>query len=378
MNNIAYLLALHSIDGLGPIRLKAILDYFKDPKLAWEANVGEIKGIGISQPTVDLFAETRKKLDPPAYAESIKSSGISWITVFDDNYPKLLAQIYDPPIVLYIKGEILPEDEKAIAVVGTRKITGYGKAVTDQFTQGLVAWGLTIVSGLARGVDSEAHLAALKSGGRTIAVLGGGLNQIYPPENKNLAERIIGGHGAVISEFPPDYPSLPGNFPSRNRIISGLCLAVLVTEAAEDSGSLITARLALEQGRDVFAVPGPITSNLSKGPIDLIKTGARPVVDAKEILEELGINKAQSVIPRLRSGQKGKVQSQEGLSEDEKKVMQCLENESMHIDEICRKLNLQASQVSANLLKMEISGFVQNLGSGTYCVNSNIVDHKNR
>ncbi len=274
MKNIPYLLALHSIDGLGPIRLKAILDYFKDPKLAWEAQDKKIKS----------------KLEPQEYAKSIKDAGISWITLFDDSYPKLLKQIYDPPVVLYYKGEILPQDENAIAIVGTRRMTGYGKAITDQFTQLLVGYGLTIVSGLARGVDSEAHLAALKSGGRTIAVLGGGLNQIYPPENKNLAEKIIAGFGAIISEFLPNALSQPGNFPARNRIISGLSKAVLVTEASEDSGSLITARLALEQGREVFAVPGPITSKLSKGPIDLIKEGAKPIFNVEDILEELQWN----------------------------------------------------------------------------------------
>ena len=357
MNNIPYLLALHSIDGLGPIRLKNILDYFKDPKLAWEAKGGELLNLGIPKPTIDLLVETRKKLDPQTYAESIKNSGISYLTSFDDNYPKLLKQIYDPPTVIYFKGQ-LKDEEKTLAVVGTRKITGYGRAVTEKFVRGLVAAGLTIVSGLAKGVDSQAHLSTIKSGGRTIAVLGGGLNYIYPPENRSLAEQIVESGGAVMSEFPPDYPSLPGNFPSRNRIISGLSQGVLVVEAAEDSGSLITARLALEQGREVFAVPGPITSNLSKGPIDLIKEGARVVMNAEEILDELGINQVQS--------SKIKV-SNEDLSKDEAQILDILENEQLHIDEICRKLDLSAAKVSGTLLKMEISGLVQNLGSGMYC-----------
>ena len=357
MNNIPYLLALHSIDGLGPIRLKNILDYFKDPKLAWEAKGGELLNLGIPKPTIDLLVETRKKLDPQTYAESIKNSGISYLTSFDDNYPKLLKQIYDPPTVIYFKGQ-LKDEEKTLAVVGTRKITGYGRVVTEKFVRGLVAAGLTIVSGLAKGVDSQAHLSTIKSGGRTIAVLGGGLNYIYPPENRSLAEQIVESGGAVMSEFPPDYPSLPGNFPSRNRIISGLSQGVLVVEAAEDSGSLITARLALEQGREVFAVPGPITSNLSKGPIDLIKEGARVVMNAEEILDELGINQVQS--------SKIKV-SNEDLSKDEAQILDILENEQLHIDEICRKLDLSAAKVSGTLLKMEISGLVQNLGSGMYC-----------
>lgn len=363
MDNAPYLLALHSIDGLGPIRLKAVLDYFKDPKLAWEADVREIRKIGVPQNVVDLFLETRKKLEPEDYAQSIKDTGIKWITIFDEDYPKLLAQIYDPPVVLYYKGELLPQDEEAMAVVGTRKMTGYGKTITDQFTSALVAAGLTIVSGLARGVDTQAHKSALEAGGRTIAVLGGGLKKVFPPENISLAEKIAEGYGAVISEFPPDYPSLPGNFPSRNRIISGLSLAVLVTEAAEDSGSLITARLALEQGRDVFAVPGPVTSQLSKGPIDLIKEGARAVYEVEDILDELGINKMQSATP-LRGPD---VQSLENLSEDEKKILDCLENETRHIDEIGRMLNFPAAKISALLLKMEIVGLVQSMGAGNYC-----------
>lgn len=360
MNNIPYLLALHSIDGLGPIRLKAVLDYFKDPKLAWEVSISEMKKIGIPQNAVQRLVEARKSLDPQQYTESIKNSGINWVTIFDDKYPKLLREIYNPPTVLYYKGKLEP-DEKAIGVVGTRKMTGYGKVVTEQFTKGLVAAGLTIVSGLARGVDSQAHLTAVAEEGKTIAVLGGGLNNIFPPQNQGLAQKIASGFGAVISEFPPDHPSLAGNFPARNRIISGLSLAVLVIEAAEDSGSLITAKLALEQGREVFAVPGPITSSLSKGPVDLIRQGARAVFDPNEVLEELGVGKGKVTL-RLRSGQ-----VRENISEEEKQVLEILSNESMHIDEIGRSLNFPSPKISALLLKMEISGLVASMGAGIYC-----------
>ena len=360
MNNIPYLLALHSVDGLGPIRLKAILDYFKDPKLAWEANEEDFLKLGIFRNTVNLFAETRKNLEPETYAKKIVESGIKWVTVFDENYPKLLAQIYDPPVVLYYKGSLESVGDQPIAVVGTRKITGYGKLATEKFTKGLVLAGLTIVSGLARGIDAEAHLTAVRENGRTIAVLGGGLNNIFPPENRGLAAKIADGFGAVISEFPPEYPSLPGNFPARNRIISGLSLAVLVIEAAEDSGSLITARLALEQGREVFAVPGPITSSLSKGPIDLIKEGARAVFSPEEVLEELGLSN-QSNRPESSN------LTNQDLSEEEKKVLGILENENRHIDEIGRELGFPSPKISALLLRMEISGLVQSMGAGIYC-----------
>ena len=180
MKNIPYLLALHSIDGLGPIRLKALLDYFKDPKLAWEAPISELKKLGVPQNVAELLSDTKEKLDPQKYMEEIKNDGIKWMSIFDDVYPKLLKEIYDPPLVFYYKGEILPQDKKALAVVGTRKMTGYGKLVTEKFTTELVNFGFTIVSGLARGVDSAAHWAAVNGGGRTLAILGGGINKIFP------------------------------------------------------------------------------------------------------------------------------------------------------------------------------------------------------
>jgi DNA processing protein len=356
VKNIPYLLALHSINGLGPIRLKRLLDHFTDPKLVWETDGKKLRELGIPQPTIDLFLETRKKLDPQKFLEEVESSGIKYKTIFDEDYPKLLKQIHDPSLVFYYLGEILPTDGKAIAVVGTRKITGYGKAVTEDFTKGLVSAGLTIVSGLARGVDTIAHQTALDNNGRTLAILGGGLNLIFPPENVGLARKIADGSGAVISEFPPDYPSTPGNFPARNRIISGLSIATLVTEAAEDSGSLITAHLAIEQGRDVFAVPGPVTSTLSKGPVSLIKDGARIVMEPGEILDELGLSRRQATGTR----------QQLELSTDEKKILESLINESKHIDEICRELGFSAAIVSGILLKLEILGAVRSLGGGQY------------
>ncbi len=250
----------------------------------------------------------------------------------------------------------MPKDEHAIGVVGTRKITGYGKTVTEEFTKGLVEANFTIVSGLARGVDTVAHNTALSTQGRTLAILGGGLNHIFPPENTNLAKTIEDGFGAVISEFPPDYPSLPGNFPARNRIIAGLSKAVLVTEATEDSGSLITANLSLEYGRDVFAIPGPITSSLSKGPANLIKQGASLAFEVSDILQALGVENSPRA-PKVEPS---------NLSETERTILKCLENENKHIDEICRELNIKAAQVSAGLVKMEILGLVKSLGGGNY------------
>ncbi len=234
-------------------------------------------------------------------------------------------------------------------------MTGYGKLVTEDFASKLSNAGFVIVSGLARGVDTSAHIATLNAGGKTVAILGGGLKNIFPPENTSLAEKIAASGGLVISEFPPEYPSLPGNFPARNRVISGLSKAVLVTEAASDSGSLITARLALEQGRGVYAVPGPITSGLSKGPSDLIKEGGMLVDSVEDILNDLGKD------PLLMKSAVGLE-----LSDIEKQILEEIETEAKHIDEICRNLDKPASLISGSLIKMEILGIVKGLGGGIY------------
>lgn len=359
LKNLSYLLALHSVDGLGPIRLRRLLDFFEDPLLAWQASDSELKSLGIHQNVLENLKQKRRELNPQQFLEQVISKGLKILTIYDDNYPESLKQIYDPPVVLYYKGQILASDKKAIGVVGTRKVTGYGALVTKKLTEGLVNSGFTIVSGLARGVDTIAHQTALNSGGRTLAILAGGINSIFPPQNTDLASKIIDGNGAYLAEFPPDYPHLAGNFPSRNRIIAGLSKAVLVTEAAIDSGSLITARCALDQGKDVFAVPGPITSELSLGPFSLIKEGASLVSTAEDILEALGVD--------LRSTPLKKVEEL-NLSKTENEILTSLKNETKHIDEIVRDLKISASEISGALIKMEILGVIKNLGGGNYSV----------
>lgn len=356
MKNLAYLVSLHSVDGLGSVRLKLLLDYFEDPKKIWDAKTIELRKIHLPEKIIEKLDELRRNIDPDKYLDSITESEIQILTFYDDNYPTNLKEIPDAPIILYYKGTILDSDQKAIGVVGTRKITGYGKLVTEKFTKELVNAGFTIVSGLARGVDTTAHKTAVAEQGRTLAVLGGGLNKIFPPENTELAALIAKQYGAIISEFPPDYPSLPGNFPARNRIIAGLSKGVLVTEAAQDSGSLITARLALDYNREVFAVPGPITSNLSRGPADLIKTGAKLVFEANDILDEFGIVATSS----------RKQATSVNLTELEKQVLDYLDNESKHIDEVCREAKKSSAQIAATLMKMEIMGVIKNLGGGNY------------
>lgn len=351
---LAYLIALHSVDGLGTIRLKRILDYFKDPKDAWNASIGEFSTLSIPQPVLDKLVVQKKNIDPENYFEQIRKEEIKVLTFFDPNYPTALKQIYDPPLILYYKGEILANDAFSIAVVGTRRITSYGKIVTEKLSTELSQAGLTIISGLASGVDTIAHWAAINNKGRTLAVLGGGLKQIFPSENVLLAKKIIDGFGALISEFPPDYPSLPGNFPARNRIVAGLSLGILVTEAAEDSGSLITARLGLEMGKEVYAVPGPITSSLTFGTANLIKEGAKVVMSAKDILEDLNIFIKRKDIDLTKLT---------GLQID---ILNLIENDPKHLDEIARSLKSPITSISAELIKMEIQGVIKNMGGGVY------------
>lgn len=357
-SDLPYLLVLHSVEGLGPARIKKLFDYFGSFENIWNAKIPELSQFKFPEKLISNFKTAKSSVDPSGYFETLNKKGIKVITIFDDNYPIDLREIHGAPMIIYYKG-IIDESvlEKCFGVVGTRKPTGYGRIVTEKLTRELVESGLTIVSGLARGVDTIAHTVTIESGGKTLAVLGGGLDQIFPSENIRLAEKIYKGFGAILTEFPPSYPHLAGNFPARNRIIAGLSKGVLVTEAAEDSGSLITARLAIEQGREVFAVPGPITSSMSEGTSVLLKDGAKLVSSVKDILEELG----------MKSGPVIKI-ADLNLSPEEKEILELIKNESRHVDEIARELKKKISDVSSILLKLEIVGVVKNLGAGNYVV----------
>lgn len=359
LSDLHYLLALHSIEFLGPARIKKLFDYFGSFEAIWKAPLNEFSQFKFPDNLKANFKIAKKDLDPQKYWEKLQKAGINVRTIFSDDYPASLREITGAPMIIYYKG-ILDGDllDNCFGVVGTRKPTGYGRIVTEKLTKELVEAGLVIVSGLARGVDTIAHTATISAGGKTIAVLGGGLFKIFPAENLGLAERIVDGHGAILTEFPPNYPHLAGNFPARNRIIAGLSKGVLVTEAAEDSGSLITARLAIEQGREVFAVPGPITSSMSEGTSVLLKDGAKLVSSAKDILEELGVKSSPTI----------KV-ADLNLSSEESEILELIKDESKHVDEIARELKKKISDVSSILLKLEILGVVKNLGVGNYIKN---------
>lgn len=279
------------------------------------------------------------------------------ITIQDKAYPKLLKEIYDPPKELYILGKLKAEENYPLAVVGTRKISNYGKQVTIDLVRNLAKAGLTIISGLALGVDGLAHQSCLDVNGRTIAVLGSGLNQIYPSIHKKLAEKIIQSGGAIISEYPPDTRPEKWTFPMRNRIIAGLSLGVLVIEAPEISGALITARCALDFGREVFAVPGNIYSQNSVGTNQLIKLGAKPVTKAEDILDALNLE--------LALEQKREIKP---ASKEEKIILEILAAGPVHIDEIIKKTKLDSPIVSSTLTMMEITGKVRHIGNGNYTI----------
>ena len=286
-----YFNAFNLIEGIGPITFKKILNHFNHLSNAWSSNINEFNQIGLNKSVIEQIRIKRPKINPDWEMEKLLKENIDLITIQDKNYPKLLKEIYAPPALLYIKGNLEPNDKISIGIVGTRNPSSYGNQITPLITKDLSNFGLTIISGLAKGIDTLAHQATLNANGRTIAVLGTGIDKksIYPAINIQLAEEIT-HKGALISEFPIGTQPAAQNFPQRNRIISGLSLGVLVIEASEKSGSLITARNALEQNRDVFAIPGNVFSINSLGPNKLIKMGAKLVSQANDIIEELNLS----------------------------------------------------------------------------------------
>jgi len=286
-----YWLAFNVFEGIGPLRFRLLLKYFGTAEKAYQAKISELIKIGLSPKIVFKFDRFRNNFNIDSYFLRVCNLGVSVLTSENKIYPKLLKEIQDYPSILYVKTKNLSQifSQNAVAVVGTRQATVYGQKTTAMIVKSLISHQYVIVSGLARGIDKVAHETAIQNHGLTIGVLGSGLDIIYPPEHKELMEKIIERDGAVISEFPLGTKPLRGNFPARNRIISGLSLGVVVAEAAQRSGSMISASWAAEQGREVFAIPGPITSPMSKGTAELIKKGAKLVTGIEDILEELKI-----------------------------------------------------------------------------------------
>ncbi len=360
MNDIKYYNALNLITEIGANRFKKLMSYFPSAKEAWEASFGELKRAGLEEKVIEAFTQKRSKISPDKEIEKVIKANINIITIKDPRYPKLLKEIYDPPALLYVKGNLARlEDEFSFAVVGTRRLSNYGQQVTSTITRNLAQAGLTIISGLALGVDTLAHKATLEAQGRTIAVLGCGLDRVYPLANENLAQDLIANQGALVSEFPLGAPPLKHHFPFRNRVISGLSIGVLVVEAAIKSGALITARAALEQNREVFGVPGNIYSPTSQGPNNLIKMGAKLVTSCQDILEELNLSgvrefiEAKKIIPETK---------------EEAKILEFLNAEPVHIDDLVKATRLETAAISSTLSIMEMKGKVKNLGGMRYVV----------
>jgi len=350
MDNRLYYLKFSQVRGIGPARLKMLVKHFGDLKKAWEAEPAEWeKALGGYVKVSEEFFKTRKKLNIKEYDEELSSMGIEYITIEDIQYPSLLKQIHDPPFILFYKG-FLKKHTLNIAIVGSRVCSNYGKEVTKYLSGKLAEKDINVVSGMARGIDSHAHLGTLAAGGYTTAVLGSGLDIIYPPENKGMFNRII-QNGLVISEFPPGMPPEAANFPARNRIISGLSQGVIVVEAAIKSGSLITVDFALEQGRDVFTVPGNITSKNSKGTNNLIKQGAKIVTDIDSILEEYA---GSWNINDISSLHRRKID----LSDKEELILNLIDNSSVEIEFLCVKTGLKPEELNGLLTLLEVKGLI--------------------
>ncbi len=352
--DLPYWVALTHFGPFGAVRMARLARRFPDMQRAFEASASQLIESGIEPKITSRFLQERIHINPDALMRELELHGIQAITVQDEIYPSLLKQIYDPPAVLYIRGELPDPERRHIAVVGSRKATSYGLRVTEDLTGDLAREGVVIVSGLAYGVDAAAHDAALQAGGITLAVLGSGIDNhsIYPSQNRALASRIISSGGALISEFPVGTPPLKHHFPFRNRVIAGMCHGTLVTQAALKSGSLITARAALESNRDVYAVPGSIHEPLSEGPNNLIKLGATPATCSADII---GIEPAKPSQPPY-----------EPANIQERNLIDKLSKAPTHLDELVRALNLPTPKVNSLLSLLEIKNAIRHEGAGYY------------
>ncbi len=353
----AYWLALSRVQGLGAGRIQHLLKHFGSLPAAWAAPDAAIAAAGLPRPVVEELLQARRRINPDRELEGLEGAGIAAVPLTDPGYPECLRHVPSPPAVLYLRGALSDQDSNAIAVVGTRRASRYGIEAVKRIVSGLSAAGVTIVSGLALGIDAAAHETALEAGGRTIAVLGCGVDVVYPARHRQLTARIL-ERGAVVSEYAPGTQPDARNFPPRNRIISGLSRGVLVVEAGDRSGALITAQFALDQDRDTYAVPGGIMWPLSAGTNRLIQRGeAKLVTGAEDILEDLDLQLAAA-------------QTQMRLfvpaNHNERQVVSCLSQDPLHIDEIGRGSGLPPAAVASTLAMLELKGMARSVGGMYY------------
>ncbi|UCB44239.1 MAG: DNA-processing protein DprA [Dehalococcoidales bacterium] len=354
--DIPYWVGFSFIPSIGRVRLNRLEVHFGNLVDAWKAEPSELVRAGLDSNVVRSIVSWRPRIDLDTEMEKLEQFGVQVLTWHDAAYPPRLKEVYDYPPLLYVKGSLLPEDEWCLAVVGTRRATAYGRQVTEEIVSDLARSRITTASGLARGIDSIAHHSTLDAGGRSIAAFAFGLDMVYPSENTTLAQRIA-QQGALISEYPLGTKPRPEYFPRRNRILSGMSLGVLVIEAGVTSGALITANLALEQNREVLAVPGSILSPASKGTNRLIQEGARLVRDYRDILEELNLGAVAQ-----------QIEMKEILpeSDTESLLLKQLSTEPTHVDEVCRGSGLPVSTVSSTLAMMELKGLIKSIGNMKY------------
>src|ERR1700741_3286766 len=363
MNATEACIALNMLPTVGPVRLRKLLEVFKEPQQVLAAKRSELRRVeGIGHEVADQISNWESTIDLAAELKRVRDFGVIVITQQSASYPKSLREIHAPPIVLYVWGELQDRDQHAIGVIGARRTTHYGSESAKKLAYQLAYAGLTVISGLARGIDTAAHQGALAAKGQTIAVIGSGLAKLYPPENRGLAEKIRDGNGALISEFSMDIEPDRQTFPMRNRIISGWSHGILVVEAGLNSGALITAAQALEQGRAVYAVPGHINAPSAMGSNRLIQQGAKLVMDASDILDDL-----QILLPEAKPSAEAAARPLPPLSEAQSRVYDAIEATETSIDEITEKTKLPSAAVSSTLLQLELKRLVKQL-PGKYFV----------
>jgi DNA processing protein len=355
-DELRYWVAFSGIPGIGRVRISQLKDYFGSLQDAWKAPEGKLKQAGLDSRSISGLVTVRPRMSLDAEMEKLERYRVNVVTCEDSDYPPRLKEIYDYPPVLYVRGGLPAEDEPCLAIVGTRRPTIYGRQVTEEIVADLAGSKITIISGLARGIDSAAHRAALEAGGKTVAVFGSGLDIVYPGENARLAQAIV-EHGAVLSEYPLGVKPKAENFPLRNRIMSGLSLGVLVVEAGERSGALITAHQAVEQNREVFAIPGSILSPASQGTNRLIQEGAKLVRNYTDILQELNL----TIVV-----QQAEIKEFSPANEVESAILKQLSSEPNHIDEVCRCSGLTMPEVSSALAMLELKGIARQVGNMNY------------
>ena len=356
-----YLMWLTRIDGIGFKRANRLLEYFGSAEAIWRAEPNQLrKADGMGEKTAELILSSRDEDQLNDWIVELEEKQIDFYSYWHPRYPRLLKEIYHPPLGIYVRGE-LPDDEiDTVAIIGARKCSRYGASVAYEIAKDLGKTNVIVVSGMARGIDSEGHRGILDGGGKTIAVLGSGVDICYPSENKDLMERII-ENGCVISEFPPGMPAVARNFPSRNRIIAGLSKMVVVVEAGKKSGTIITADMALDYGRDVYAVPGNVTSALSYGTNALIKQGCPIITEGSDILMALGIAYKEDEKVKFQ------IKAAENISPAEKEIFDLIEDSApIPAETICRRLHKDIQEIQYILSLLELSGYIEKVPQAGY------------